>query len=381
MNRHNIQEMQLQPISNIVIANRLKATAFLALLVLCLSGCLDAIEIKTPQGEESRLVVQGKLIIAEPAQIEVRVSQLFDFTTASTKPVNVRSAQLLDENGNVFDITDQGLGNYASSIPADHPNFKVEVNKNYWIRVVTFDNRVFESSMDKGYAVPKPDSLSFKLIQKESLSPIGELRSEEFIQYNINTPLGTDVPNPDLYLAWETQWTFKVTDSPRRGERAICYVTQPLGVTEVKLFDPGNITSDYLEEYSIYEGLVVRQYGEGLYFTAIQESLSESAFTYFKQVTENSNRTGNMFEAPPGAIFTNIRNIDDENDLAYGIFYVTQQDTIRTFVSPESVGATTLYCPPPGGLYNESGYCVDIICCDCRSAENSTTTIPDFWEE
>lgn len=371
----------LKKINNKKIAFWLPASIFL--LVLLLPGCLDVIEIEVPESDRERLTIQGRLIIGDPATVQVKISKLFDFTAIGKRPVNAQSVKLFDEDDNFVELDDNGLGNYSLTIPADYPGFKIALGKGYWIEVKTFDGRVMESAIEKGFPVPEPDGLNFRMIEKPVLDLTGKLSPKEFIQFVVSTPLQTADPRPQLHLGWEAQWTFKVLDSPYHPlvEQKTCYITQELGINSLKIFDPGSSVDPYLKDYSIYETEVTRNFAEGLYFTVIQESLSETAYTYFDQVAKNTDRTGSMFESPPGAVISNFRNIGDDSDQVFGFFYVTQQDTIRKYVRPADVGSPPFYCPPPGGIFTQSGDCADFICCDCLSVKNSTTKIPGFWEE
>lgn len=359
-------------------------SGLLAVLLLgMVSGCLDTIDIETPASNDESLVIQGKLVVADPSVVEVKISRLFNFTAEGKRPVNAQSVVLFDENNNTINLEDRGLGNYALTIPANDPDFQVSLDKAYGIQIKTFDGRTFESAMEKASAVPKIDEVSFRIIQRDLINAAGTTNKVDFLQYSVSTPLSTSEATENVRLGWEFMHTFKVNDTPidRNVDQKVCYVTENLNVTDIAVIDAAALTADRLENYSLYETMTSRVYGEGLYFTLIQESLSENAYEYFSQVAENTGRTGNMFESPPGKVVTNLRNLNDENDEAFGFFYVTQQDTIRQYVDPALVGSPASYCPPPQGLLRENGSCADALCCDCLSVPNSTVLRPSYWVE
>lgn len=358
--------------------------SLLGLSLLFLPACLDTIDIDTPISNQESLVIQGRLVVGETSLAEVKLSKLFNFTAEGKQPVNARSATLFDEDNNSIELEDRGLGNYSLQISADDPNFQVISGKSYGIRVNTFDGRTFESALEKANPVPEMQSIDYRLVAREIVNPAGTLTTQELLQYTVTTPIrSAEVISDNIRLGWDYFHTFKVNDTPfQQGiEQKVCYLTQNLNVTDIKVVDAGALTADLLENYELYETIVSRVYGEGLYFNLIQESLSESAHEYFTQVAENTGRTGNMFEAPPGKVVTNIRNINDPDDEAFGFFYATQQDTLRKFVDPELIGSPPAYCPPPGGLLRENGTCADPICCDCISVPNSSTAKPHYWVE
>jgi hypothetical protein len=313
----------------------------------------------------------------------VKIGKLFDFTANSKQPITARRVTLLDEDGRSIELEDLGLGNYALNIPRDHPDFPVELGKYYHLRVETFDNRTFESEPEQGVAVPKMQNLSYRFVERLWPNALGEFTPREIIQFNIDTPLRTEETGSELFLNWQTEWTFKVLDSPFQPgiEQKTCYITENLGITSINLIDSRSYTTDSLSDHAVYENIVSRHFGEGLVFTVIQRSLSEKAYTYFEQVAENTFRDGSMFERPPGRVISNFYNINDSEEETFGFFFVTEQDTIRRYISPEEVGSPPFYCPPPNGIVTQSGYCAESICCDCLSVERSTLTVPDFWEE
>lgn len=352
------------------------------LVSVMLYGCLDTIDIETPINNEESLVIQGKLVVGNPSVIEVSLSRLFNFTAEGRRPVNARSVTLFDEANNTVELDDSGLGNYFLSIPANDPNFQVSLGNAYGIKVVTFDGRTFESTLETANPVPRMESVTYQLVEREVINAAGTLNNVSILQYRVNTPLSVAEASENVRLGWEFLHTYKVNDTPisPNVEQKTCYISENLNVTDIKVIDASVLTADRINDYPLYETSVSRVYGEGLYFTLVQESLSETAYEYFNQVAENTGRTGNMFEAPPGKVVSNIRNVNDELDEAFGFFYATQQDTIRQYVDPALVGSPPAYCPPPGGLVRENGSCADPICCDCASVFNSTTIKPAYWE-
>lgn len=351
------------------------------IMVLVLAGCLSEIELETPAANQESLVIQGKLIVGNPAHIDVKISKLFTFSADGKQPVNARKVVLIDENQQEIELEDRGLGNYALDIPASTAAFDIELGRPYYIRVETFDGRTFESATEEALPVPEIADVNYRLVTREVIDLLGKPIDIEVVQYSVDTPLRSDAGRESTRLGWEFFHTFKVRDTPitANTDPKTCYITQNLNITEIKVVDADALTADTLRDYEIYETNFLRVFGEGLYFTTIQESLTETAYEFFTQVAENTGRTGSMFEAPPGKVVSNIRNINDENDEAFGFFYVTQQDTMRTYVDTLLIGDPDHFCPPPGGLLRENGSCREPICCDCLSVPQSTVFKPGYW--
>ncbi|MEZ4994834.1 MAG: DUF4249 family protein [Saprospiraceae bacterium] len=351
------------------------------MLLFTLAGCLDEIELETPAANQESLVIQGKLIVGDPAHVEVKVSKLFTFTADGKQPVNARKVVLIDEDQREIELEDRGLGNYSIDIPANYPSFSIDLEKPYYIRVETFDGRTFESAPEQGLPVPKIAAVNYQLVTREVIDLLGKPVDVDFVRYSVDTPLSTDAAGRNIRLGWEYFHTFKVRDTPISSNTTpkTCYITQNLNIAEIRVVDASVLTADTLRDYEIYETNFMRVFGEGLYFTTVQESLTETAYEFFTQVAENTGRTGSMFEAPPGKVVSNIRNINDENDEAFGFFYVTEQDTLRTYVDTLLIGDPSHFCPPPGGLTREDGSCREPICCNCLSVPQSTIFKPGYW--
>lgn len=366
-----------------LLLRALQLMTFLVLSSFFVVACLDEIDVNVPSSGPEQYVIQGKVIIGSPTQVHVRISKLFDFTASTKSPIKARWVRLYDEDGNYLELEDGSQGDYYLTLDSNDPNFPIALGRGYYMELSTFDGRLYRSDIEKGIPVPKADKLSYELVDLPAFDAQGRVVLTEHVQYRISTPLAANETSPRAYLNWLTEWTFKVNDSPYQTnvDQKVCYITEQLGITSFNSLDPNALAEEYLEDQIIYENLVLRNYAEGLYFTVIQESLTETAYEYYRQIGQNTDRSGSMFDEPPGSIVSNIKNTEDEKDKAFGFFYVTQQDTIRTYVSPQSVGSPPFYCPPPQGIVTQSGNCADLICCDCLSVANSTVSLPSFWEE
>lgn len=364
-----------------LISVRPVASALLVLSFL-LTSCLEEIDIKVPENEQSSVVIQGKLVVGEETIASVNISRLFDFTIGSIRPVFASEVSLLNEDGDVFELQDVGQGNYRLNLTREFPGEVFEVGRPYQLRVRTFDGRTYVSLPERAVPVPKAESLNFEIQQKEVVNLIGDIELKDFVVFSVDTPLRANEENGNTRLCWEVIRTYQVTDSPiTAAEPKVCYLTENVGVTEIRALDASELDADSLVDYEVYTSNISTAFGEGFYLSLVQESLSERAGEYFAQIAENSERTGSMFQSPPGKIRSNFVNQEDPDDEAFGYFYVTQHDTIRVYVPPGAVDSPPPTCPPPnGGLVREDGSCGFALCCDCLSSPNATTVKPHFWE-
>lgn len=358
----------------------LKTSLLLSLLVL--TGCLDPIELKIPEGFDEALVIQGTLVKGNPSSMDLTVTRLFDFTIESLNRVNVSEVILSDEAGNSVEIDRVGTGLYRTVFDESHP-IEIEFNKSYKVNILTFDGRRYESTMEPLLPVPKIDSLKIGKIEKAFVFADGEtIRRDTFLRLSVFTPLQAEETTSKIDVKWDLSRVYKVTDTPIEFgvERKTCYLRDDLEVSMVKIFNAGELELNRLDDYEVYDQTLDFSMGEGLYFQLLQSSLSATAFDYFDQIRQVLEREGNMFEAPAGKIITNFVNIEEPDEEVFGYFYATTTDTARIYVSPEFAGSPGPFCPAEG-LINPDGTCGVPVCCDCLSVQNSTIIPPYFWEE
>jgi len=350
--------------------------------LLFFTSCLDQIELKIPRGFDETLIIQGVLIEGAPARFELTVTRLFDFTVESLTRVNVSEVILSDEAGNTVEIDRVGTGLYRTIFDGSQ-SVTIAAGQSYKVNVRTFDGRRYESSLEPLLNVPAIDSLQIKGIQKEFTYADGRTTVvDSLVRLSVNTPVRLLDTEEPVSLKWDLRRVYKVTDTPIESGVVpkTCYITDELGIATLKLFDARSLQNSRLDDYEIYDQLFDFSMGEGLYFEVIQSSLSSTAFTYFNQMRQILEREGNMFEAPAGKLVTNFVNTENPEEEVFGFFYATSTDTARIYVSPDFARHPAPACPP-GTLVNPDGSCAAPTCCDCLSAENSTTTPPPFWTE
>ena len=354
---------------------------FLTPTLIFISGCLEPIELDIPKGFRESVIIEGKIVKGlNTSTFELKVSQLFSFTAESRGRINARDAIIVDDEGNQMSIKATGQGIYFYTFTSADP-IKIESGRSYQIKIGTFDGREFESTFEPLVQGPEIKNLGFEKVEKEVIFPDQSIRRDTFIRYNLDTDVKRSNATDKNYLRWELQRSYQVTDFPIDGnsDPKICYVTNRVDVANVRIFNGPAQAAEELDNFPLLDERLNRpEFAEGLYFTAIQESLSKPAFEYWRSVQEVSNREGDIFAAPPGKVKSNFVNINDPEDETFGYFYVTTHDTARVFISPDFAGNPANRCPSED-LINPDGSCGDQLCCDCTTEENSTTVRPHYW--
>ena len=354
----------------------------LTFTILAVGGCLDQIELDIPKGFRESVIIEGRIVKANPSIFELKVRLLFSFTQESRARINTKDAILTDESGNQMIIKPRGQGLYIYQFKDDDP-IKITEGKSYKVSLQTFDGRTFESELEPLSQPTKVESLKVKKIEKELVFiPDQSIILDTIMRYSLDTKLVPPGSDERIFLRWQVQQIAKVTDSPIDGSPSqVCYVTNALDVITTKIFNGPAQKADRLDDYVILDAPITTYYGEGLYLEVIQESLSETAYEYWKSIKDTYEREGNIFVDPPGKLKSNFVNIEDPNDETFGFFYVTQQDTARVYVSPALAGFPKTRCPSPRLICPDGIRCCDPLCCDCETALNEITTLvkPHYW--
>ncbi|NRB64587.1 MAG: DUF4249 family protein [Saprospiraceae bacterium] len=361
-----------------------------ALVILLLTNsCLQQIDLSVDRAFQDNVVVQGSLVIGSPSLATVRVSKLFDFTSNGRGAINVRFVRLYDSDGNFVELEPgDEVGDYTLEIAADNPDFPVETGKSYHIELATFDGRAYETIPDRLYPVPEASRLDAREITVEVQNSVGEIFREPRLEFSVTTSTDNGIEDP-AFLRWSKERTFLTTDEGAEAswnrpavDPKTCYVTESTNVNNLPSARSLDFAGD-ITEFPILQEPIAARFAEGYYISVFQQSLSPGAYEYWLRIADLINREGTIFESPVGKVNSNVVNTNDPNDEPFGYFYVTQQDTMRMFISPEFVGNPPLRCPvvfenPPPGF----DYCETVpLCCDCFSARRSQLERPDFWLE
>lgn len=359
-------------------------------ILFCTYSCLDQIDLPIPRGLEQAIVVQAKLVKGNPHQINVQINQLYNFQISSFDNIDTRKVTLVHENGKRFELQRRGNGIYRSSIPADYPDFAIDYYTQCHLEIELQDGRTILSEPEQLLPAPKIDSISYALGQDFKVDPQNNQSAvlDTFTQFFMNIPLTTAGRTEASRFRMDLLRTYKITE--RRWplvnslKRDTCYITENTSIFSPLFIDGKTYPVDYLRDFFIYnEQIDGYFFVEGYYLTAITESLTDGAYDHFDQIKTVVNRTGNMFEAPVGEVATNFYNINDKSDPIHGYFYMTERDTLRTYVPPSFLNQDT-FCLNP--LFVECPYkgfqpCHPKICEDCTIQPGSTVNRPRWWKD
>jgi hypothetical protein len=287
---------------------------------------------------------------------------------------------LIDEFNNGIDIPMQAPGIYELELIPGASGLEVRRGGAYQLSVSTPDGRNYLSTFETLRSVPEPLGVRTLTARRDVLNEVGNIVDQAYIRFLLTTPLKTTAGEIPSYLKWDFTGTYKFRESTLSGPfppgAKTCYINEALNLENVVVFDGTEARQDILRDFFILEEPFDYRFSEGFYLTLRQQSLSEEAFRYWNEISKVVNISGNFFEAPPGKVQGNFRNVDNAEEDVSGYFYATEETIFRLFIPPGNEPPSP-FCP----LTISSAASVDTTCMDCLLRAGSTTIKPDFWEE
>ena len=344
--------------------------SLLFMLVLFAPACLDEIEIENADRPEDGYVVQAKLIQGSPSYVEVKVEQLFFYTSNINRPVNNALVSLIKNTGERYEFQDIPLdGIYSAYL--EQVDFPVTVGQEYRIEVEITPEIRLQSDWDKVHAAPIADHISWGFTEIETVSVDGLISRSPGIQFDITTPITTTAER--ARLRWEFIDAYQVTDNLN----FTCYIENPYQNSKLFLLDGNTVAPDTIRDYPLFTDRLGIRHIEGYYLSVFQQALSPEAFNYWEQVAALLEREGTVFDNPAGTVSSNINNPADSTQLVYGFFSAYSQDTLRRFFTREEMGNLNFYCPRPPTSQAPPPV---TVCDGCIDALGSSYNKPYYWQ-
>lgn len=356
---------------------------FIAFWAICsglLPGCLDEISFDSPENQLENLAIQGKLIKGAPSVVSVSIARVSAFSGFDQPmPVEPARVSLLDENGNALDLVASGPGLFQLEIDDNQAGFAIREGHAYQIKVVMQAGLSYESGLEPLLPVPHALSMDIELSSRGEINEVGNIVENPYLQFFIHTPLTAANNSQRSFLKWEMEGCYRFIESTPNSSAfpKTCYNKDAVSLGKVIVFDgPASGAGSLDSRHLLLDTKQDYRFSQGYYLTVYQQSLSESAFDYWDQVSQVVERSGGFFEPAPGKIKGNIRNADDPEEEVFGYFYATVQDTFRLRVRPEDAYYPTSFC-----LSSFAAGERNAVCFNCLLRPNSSLEKPDYWED
>ena len=344
--------------------------------LLSITSCLEKIDLAVDKGFRETISISGKMSKGDPSRVLVRVSRLFDFVPDSRRTIFAKEVLIRDEYGHALPLKISASETYSLDIPADHPEFRVDHYERFQLEVQLPDGRRYLSEYEQLLPVPRMDTIRPLLNSKLLADLVNEYSPKDFVEFYLASPIRVDQQETNTRFRWDFEATIEITSLQVIDKDSIqtCYVTQKVDLFKPRSFDGTTLQSDRVEDLLLTDDIVDWRFAEGYVFHTYQESLTKTAFAYWKNVEESVLRSGDMFEAASGKLQTNFSNPDNPNDNVAGFFYATEIDTFHLFIDPQFAGSPPLLCYPRPPFPPD-------ICIDCLSEPRSSGIRPSYFPQ
>ena len=315
-------------------------------------SCRETIDLLPKKDQLEGISIQAKLVKGNPSVANVIVERVFTFSGESRKPLPIVAVSIFDETGQEFFLSkNNSVSDFIGFIYDEPTAFPVQHFKKYACRVVLLNGAIYESAFETLLPVPPIESLEFEIIEKNIKNLIEDYVPAKFARFRVNTPLTLEENGNKTNLRWIILRSFKASSD--------CIVTDAANFSHISVINGKAIAGDFLKKFNFYDEFISLPFGDTYILSVFQESLTDEAYKYWAELENLTQREGTQFEATPGVIRSNFKNINAPSEEVYGYFYATSNNIHRIRVCPDDLG----FRP---GILNDMDNCSDSL-------------IPDFW--
>lgn len=347
---------------------QLKRISSLLLLLFLFSTCLDEIALDAPAS--SPILTVGGSIYSAPGPYSIFLTESAQFTSGAAGIPDLVSGAIVkirDDQGTEETLVETEAGEYQTS--AD--GIRGRVGRTYQIEIEV-NGKTYLSEPETMLPVVSAESLEVEVNTREQLNEAGNFVNSTAVTVLVNT--GFPQGEEGTFLRWSTFGEYEYAEIGSQGNLnpQICYVTEDIDFDNVVVASSEKVAGGFLQRQPVLTRVVDFRFTARYCFHVIQQSISESAYDFWSSVGEEFERSGNIFETPPGKIKGNIFNAADEEEEVLGFFSASAVDTITILVEGRLVGNPTPQCRPfPRGPES---------CTNCLLLNNSTRTKPACWD-
>jgi len=409
-------------------------SGFYALIVLSVivltTQCVEEYNPNIPT-QDHLLVVDGSILQGEKQQTIV-VSRSTSVHNPEFIAVEGCNVFVSDDRNNSFQFEEGAPGRYHANIDSVY----LEVGVKFKVSIETPDKQVYESDFEEMYDSPSIDSLYF--IQESSYSD-QEYTNAHGIRLNVDVYAKEEFMG---YYRWKIHETWESRSSNSKIDKMLVgvkdtFITtykydtayleyvrdKAIPIPEFVYFTkPDTFHICYLdselEEYffSSTSNIVTNSRrrvplhfvpnGLKLSFRysclVSQYSLSEKAYTYWQTKVTEIKESGGLYATQPSQNMSNIKNLNNEQEMVIGYFWVSALKQKRVFYEGPYLGRAgcisqqfnieDFYEQDPDSafgvfrridstyfpVYVSNGNTYPPACFDCRFS-GGTLNPPDFW--
>jgi hypothetical protein len=382
--------------------------AFLCAMLVLLFACKEEYNVKIASPHTGYLVVEGFANLTPNSKSTIKLSRTTSLDSGYYyKTESGAFVLLIDDANATYNLLETSPGVYTSAAATLNPSRK------YRVRIVTRDQKEYNSDWTQGKISPAIDSISWK-------------QQSDGVQVYANTH---DPQNKTIYYLWDYKETWQyntllysqIVYDPATNQLSArdlgtndihtCWIGA--SSTNIIVTSTEKLANDVVFEKPItFVPFSTNKLQVKYSILVNQYALTKEAYVYLDLMRKNTEQLGSIFDAQPSELNGNIHQSRDSTETVVGFFYATSVQQQRIFVARSDMNGyvyiTTGYedCIEDTVANNSGkirevfgvvpGSVVGIVpvygmggivaytyttnyCGDCRVRGGSTTK-PDFWQ-
>lgn len=345
---------------------------FAALLLFGLIACVDVFDPKLVGGKP-KIVFEGTLTnLVGPYFFQLSYSAGYNSQeSVFDRFVNAAKVWITDEKLNRTDLIDMNKGQFSTP-----DGFRGEVGKTYQVHIRLSDGTSYESELETMRMTSPIEKVysEFKL----TTTPMPKYRGV----FNVYVDVKDPATEGDFY-----RWKWVHYERANYCSQYTVTGDRPTIVYQKCCTDCWNTTSclgcvvlasDNLVNGNILKKQFVGQIPfdnvTGYYMLIEQMSLSRKAYNFWRNVDQQANNSGGIFDTAPTAIRGNLKNVNDNSDIILGYFQVSAVEQKAVYIQRNNLGIAPFGFNLSGGSLN-----YDTNCEVCKENPYRTAKRPLNW--
>lgn len=377
---------------------RIKVILFLLTFIFIFPSCIEPFSLDIGGGNSNEYSVNGQVTDQEGYQT-VTISMTSSIDNPSYNPLSNCDVRIIDNNGDVFKLTEFEKGNYRVWMSKE----SLKNGNSYQLKIITESGIEIVSDFDKMPEAVEIDSVYYK---REDIPTSNPQKPIQGIQFYIDVD-GKNTNN--YYYRWEITETWEhraaypkswywtgyatIKVDPPDFSRFFCWST-------LNIKNTYNLTTKDLAQnkYRMYKLHFVDNQTQRLTYCysvlVNQFAQSEPAYKYWENLRINSNDQGGLYNTQPIRIIGNLKSTSNPDLTILGFFGASSVSSKRIFARDiENIELYYPDCEPtepeqfvdfrkgkPQYLYpaGSSLWIVGDGCVECNIF-GGTTVKPSYW--
>lgn len=331
--------------------------------ITLLFGCVENFD--APQNFETKnyYSVTGILTNELPAKVLIFKTTGYNLSNLDSLSINNAEVKMYDDLENFEILQAQGNGVYIGNCPGVASRFyHLEIKLNNGDFIVSKPEKMREPTIISDLSII------------QAIDYGKDYLGEQIKLDGLKVRLSLNEESENRFFKWQYNGTY-ITKSPLSlNYPNICYIYENLAWIDIGK-STSNDKAKLIQELFFIKPEVKYVFGYSLQIT--QYAISETAYNYWKDVKDQQDNVGSIFDPPPTQILGNLQ-LTQSDEPVLGYFEVAAITSKRIMIDSSYFktppAATFAACYPIDPSATPPAWCID-----CSVLLNSSRIKPDFW--